>query len=447
MELKGFKRFFANFISMSNSEYVEVEHAEAFDLRTVDSMEVEGEDDTRSSNAVVSDRGWIKSGPHDGPQATVDNELEEPSNCSLIQACALLTTRVATLEEEIRELKRCAALQPSHSATASQQPHDDAMAHRVGTLEGELRDLKTSAASQHSHSAAALQQPQDDAMAHRVGTLEEDLRDLKTSAASQPSHSAAALQQPQDDAMAHRVGTLEQEVIDLKQSAASQPSRSASASQQLLNDAMAHRVGALEADMRDLKNSAATQSSYSASASQQPQDDAMAASCASSSLPHKRKTCQQYRVPAFRPMRVNSGKCQWCQRCWSTAEFKVNFQLDKNAWEQAMSKLFYGFESTEEGLAGGLCDFIESSVGTPYNVQTSLEQLKTLLPEQGEEFANLMADKLWQPDQGDDKCWFLFRGGDKLKRYITFGCVRCQRGVTLWYGSPTFWTDFMRYFP
>ena len=94
---------------MSNSEYVQVEHAEAFDLRTVDSMEVEGEDDTRSSNAVVSDRGWIKSGPHDGPQATVDNELEEPANCSLIQACALLTTRVGTLEEEIRELKRCAA--------------------------------------------------------------------------------------------------------------------------------------------------------------------------------------------------------------------------------------------------------------------------------------------------------------------------------------------------
>ena len=49
LELNGFKRFCANFISMSNSEYVQVEHAEAFDLRTVDSMEVEGEDtsDTR----------------------------------------------------------------------------------------------------------------------------------------------------------------------------------------------------------------------------------------------------------------------------------------------------------------------------------------------------------------------------------------------------------------
>ena len=397
---------------MSNSEFVAVENAESFDNCTVDSMEVEGDDtsERRTSNAVVSDRGWQKLGPHDGPQAAVDNELAEPAKCSLIHECALLTNRVGTLEEEIRELKRCAALQPSHSASASQQP-------------------------------------QDDAMAHRVGTLEEAMRDLKTSAASQPSHSAAALQQPQDDAMAHRVGTLEQEVIDLKQSAASQPSHSASASQQPQNDAMAHRVGTLEAEMRDLKNSAATQPSHSASASQQPEDDAMAASCASASLPHKRKTSQQYRVPPFRPFPVNSGKCQWCQRCWSTAESKVHFQLDRNAWLQAMTKLFDGFETTEEGLAGGLWDFIEGSVGTPYNVETSLVSCKALTPEQGRDFSNLMAEKLWQPDQGDDKCWFLFRGGEKAFRYITFGCVRCQRGTTLYYSSQTFWTDFMRYFP
>ena len=260
-------------------------------------MDVEG--DGPSELRTSNDRGWQKLGPHDGPQAAVDDELPEPAKCSLLHECAVLNSRFGKLEEEITELKRCAALQPSHSASASQQP----------------------------------------------------------------------------------------------------------------------------------------------------QDDAMAASCASSSLPHKRKTCPQYRVPPFRPFPVNSGKCQWCQRCWSTAEFKANFQLDKNAWEQAMSKLFYGFESTEEGLAGGLYDFIESSGGMPYNVQHSLEQLKTLSQEQGVVFSNLLADKLWKPDQGDDKCWFLFRGGNGLKRYITFGCVRCQRGTDLYYVSPTFWTDFMRYFP
>ena len=389
LELKGVKRFFANFIPMSNSEYVDDVHAEAFDLRTEASMDVDGADtsEPRSSNPVVPDNDWILSGPFDGPQATVDNELAEPSNCSLIQACALLSTRVGTLEEDIRELKRCAALQPSHSA------HDDAMAHRMGTLEGAMRDLKASAASQHSDSAAALQPllyAEVVPVAHRVGTLEKDMRDLKTNAASQ---------------------------------------------------CVPHRVGALEAEMRDLKNSAETKSSSSASASQQPQDDA------SSVLPQKRKSCPQYRVPMFKPMRPKDGKCKWCKRWWSKEEFPANYDFDKYTWEQGINKLFSGFEANEAGLAGGKYDFIETSGQLVYNVQQSLESFKTLTEEQGELFSNLMAEQLWQPDQGDDKCWFLFKGGAGQKRYITFGCVRCQRGVDLNYNSSTFWSDFMKFHP
>ena len=51
-----------------------------------------------------------------------------------------------------------------------------------------------------------------------------------------------------------------------------------------------------------------------------------------------------------------------------------------------MTKLFNGFETTEEGLAGGLWDFIEGSVGTPYNVEASLVSCKALTPEQGQDF-------------------------------------------------------------
>ena len=410
-------------------------------------MDGDGPSELRASN----DRGWQKLGPHDGPRAAGFDELPEPAKWFFQHECAVLNSRFGELEEEITELKRFSALQLSHSASASQQPQDVDMAHRVVTLEEAMRDLRINAASQTSHSAAALPQPQDDAMAHRVATLEEAIRDLKTSVASQPSHSAAALQQTQDDAMAHRVGTLEQQVIDLREIAAWKPNHSASASQQPQNDDMAHRVGALEAQMRDLKNTAALQPSHSASASQQPEDDAMAASCASASLPQKRKTCPkyrvQYRVPVVRPSKMNSGQCQWCQRSWSTAEFDANYQMDRNVWEQAMSDYFIDFKATPEHLAGGLWDFNEGSVGTPYHVETSLVVGEALTTEQGRQFARLMAERLWQPDQGDDKCWFLFKGGQKANRYITFGCVRCQRCTDLYYGSPSFWTDFMRFFP
>ena len=210
---------------------------------------------------------------------------------------------------------------------------------------------------------------------------------------------------------------------------------------------LTHRVGTLEEEMKELKSSAASQPSHSASASQQPQDDAMAASSASGSCQNKRKTRQQYRVPKHKPSPMNSGTCQSCHRGWSTAKSKAHFSLDRHAWQQAMNKLFDGFESTKEGLEGGLWDFIEDSVSTPYNVQTSLVSCAILTTEQGEEFSNLMAQKLWQPDVDDDRCWFLYRGGEKASRYITFGCVTCQRGTTLHYRSGTFWTDFRKYFP
>ena len=209
---------------------------------------------------------------------------------------------------------------------------------------------------------------------------------------------------------------------------------------------LTHRVGTLEVEMQELKSSAASQPSHSASASQQPQDDAMAASSASGSCQNKRKTRQQYRVPMHKPWAMNSGTCHSCRRGWSTAESKANFQVDRHAWQQAMNKLFEGFESTKEGLEGGLWDFIEDSVGTPYNVQNSLVSCEILTKEQGEDFSNLMAEKLWQPDVDDDRCWFLYRGGEKASRYITFGCVTCQRGTTLHYRSGTFWTDFRKYF-
>ena len=251
--------------------------------------------------------------------------------------------------------------------------------------------------------------------------------------------------------MAHRVSTLEQQVNDLREIAAWKPNHSASASQQPQNDDMAHRVGALEAQMRDLKNTAALQPSHSASASQQPEDDAMAASCASASLPQKRKICPKYRdqyiVPALRPWKMDSGQCKWCLRSWSSDESKANQSMCRNLWEQAMNEFFIDYKATPANSAGGLWDFNDASVGTPYHVETSLVFWEVLTTEQGRQFGKLMAERFWQPDQANDRCWFLFKGGQKANRYITFGCVRCQRCTDLYYGSPSFWTDFMRFFP
>ena len=177
----------------------------------------------------------------------------------------------------------------------------------------------------------------------------------------------------------------------------------------------------------------------------------MAASCASASLPQKRKICpkdrDQYIVPALRPWKMDSGQCKWCLRSWSSDESNANYSMCRNSWEQAMSEFFIDYKATPANSAGGLWDFNDASVGTPYHVETSLVVGEVLTTEQGRQFGKLMAERLWQPDQANDRCWFLFKGGQKANRYITFGCVRCQRCTDLYYGSPSFWTDFMRFFP
>ena len=321
-----------NLITMSVTDYVAVGASESFDGSSVDfaqdkqdngvAMEVEAGETSETKTTVAGNRDgwWMTRGPHDGPQAIVENELPVPATNSVVDEGDVLASK--THAEHVQSID----------------------------------DLK---------SKLTL-------LTDRVGTLEEELKELKGSAASQPSHGS------------------------------------------------------------------------SASASQ-PQHDAVAASSASASLQKKRNATRQFRVPKFEPYPMNSGECYSCHRAWSSAESTVHFKLDHQVWQQAMNKLFDGFES-RGGLDGGYYDFIEASVNLPYNVQNSLVSCEVLTDEQGAEFASLLATKLWQPDVRDDRCWFLYRGGEKATRYITFGCVHCQRGTTLNYRSETFWTDFRRYF-
>ena len=104
---------------MSNSDFVEVDNSESFDICTVDSMDVEGDgpSELKPSNAVLSDRGWQKLGPHDGPQAAVDDELPEPAKCFLLHECAVLNSRFGNWKRRSQSWR---GLQQCSSATLHQ---------------------------------------------------------------------------------------------------------------------------------------------------------------------------------------------------------------------------------------------------------------------------------------------------------------------------------------
>ena len=209
---------------------------------------------------------------------------------------------------------------------------------------------------------------------------------------------------------------------------------------------LTHRVSTLEEELKKFTSSAASQPSHDSSASaSQPQDDAVAASSACGSLHNKRKTARQFKVPKFDPWPMNSGGCHKCHREWSTAESPAHFMLCLDVWQQAMNKIFQDFTAVG-GLAGGYYDYIEGSVHTPYTSTNSLVACNVITEAQAEDISSMVARMLWQPDVHDKRCWFLFKAGEKNSRYVTFGCIHCQRGTSRIYRSDNFLTDLRNYF-
>ena len=55
--------------------------------------------------------------------------------------------------------------------------------------------------------------------------------------------------------------------------------------------------------------------------------------------------------------------------------------------------------------------------------------------------------RIWKPDvSNDERPMFVYHGGNKYK-YITFGCLRCQRATSLYPSKPNFTKNLKKYFP
>ena len=169
----------------------------------------------------------------------------------------------------------------------------------------------------------------------------------------------------------------------------------------------------------------------------------MAASSASGSLHNKRKPARQIKHPKFNPWQMNSGECNRCHRAWSTVESKAHFMLMPDVWEQAMSKLCQNF--TTDSL---WFDYVEGSVHAPDNVTQSLVASGAVPEADAEDVASAFRRMIWQPDcPRDPRLFFLFKGGQQMSKYITFGCIHCQRATSLYYPSVHFMTHLRIYFP
>ena len=204
------------------------------------------------------------------------------------------------------------------------------------------------------------------------------------------------------------------------------------------------RVNTLEELVNKGTSSAASQPNHGSSASaSQPQEDALAAPSASGSLHNKRKPARQFKAPRFQPWQMDSGECNKCHRSWSTAESPENFMVMTHVWEQAMNKMYEDFS-----MEGEWFEMKEGYVHSVDNLAQSLVACGVITAEEADGVASSLRRMVWQPDcPKDTRPMFLYKGGGKTSKYITFGCVRCQRATSLYYPSAHFMFHLRNHFP
>ena len=169
----------------------------------------------------------------------------------------------------------------------------------------------------------------------------------------------------------------------------------------------------------------------------------MTASSASGSLHTKLIPARRIQIPQLLPWQMNSGECNRCHRERSTVESKAHFMLMPDAWKQAMNKLCHHFTMDSQWF-----DYVEGSVHAPDHVTQSLVASGAVPAAHADDVANALRRKIWQPGcPRDQRPFFLFKGGQNMSKYITFGCVHCQRATTLYSSIVDFMTHLRIYFP
>ena len=206
---------------------------------------------------------------------------------------------------------------------------------------------------------------------------------------------------------------------------------------------LAERVNTLEDLVSKDTTIAASRPIHGSSASaSQPKEDTLAATAATCIWHNKRKSAPEYKAPRFALWQLDSGKCRRCKHYWASDESQDHFMVMSAVWTTAMNKMFVDFRMDTEWF-----DVKEGYAHTESNVSQSLVSSDAIPQDEAECVATSFRRMLWKPDIANDaRPMFLYRGGGK-SRYITSGCILCQRATSLYYPSPSFMADLKICFP
>ena len=218
-----------------------------------------------------------------------------------------------------------------------------------------------------------------------------------------------------------------------------------------LND----RVTSLEEELKKLKKGASSNSSSAADWQPIPVDVewktvAMDWSCQPAK---KKKTVQAsleyYKLPKWQPWLTTAGKCPRCKFAWSNNDPKENgrrnWEVDRPVWETIMHKMYLDW-SPEKMINDEECRVLNSYTHTAANITNSLSNAGLVQQHHYDEVDGRLRTRLFQPDcHNDDRCMWMHFGGNKEK-YLTFGCIHCQRCTSVNYSASDFQRVIQRFF-
>ena len=195
---------------------------------------------------------------------------------------------------------------------------------------------------------------------------------------------------------------------------------------------LAGRVTMLEAQLTEVTTASASQ----------PAVDPGGASSASGTWRKQSRSAAQYRVPQRSPWQMNSGWCNRCGLTWASTDSTEHFTVCRDVWETVMNRIYNKWTEGDDW-----CYMNNSYQDVATHVAQSLSS-SGALPEHDLNNVASRFRRIWKPDINNDaNAFFLYHAGKGMNKYITFGCIRCQRATTLYTFSATFAADLRRYFP
>ena len=226
---------------------------------------------------------------------------------------------------------------------------------------------------------------------------------------------------------------------------------------------MNRRIKALEEEVNTLKKGASSSSSSAAACQPMHVDKdwenwATASASEDWSCESAKKvrmvpaSVDSYTPPTWQPWTVTQGICRRCNKAWSNNDVqkrengRMNESMDRAVWETIMKQMYLDW-SPEKIANGEKLRVLDSYTHAAANITNSLNSAKVVQQSHYDEVEGKLRSKFWKPDcHNDDRCMWMYFGGKKDKKYLTFGCIHCQRCTTVYYSAKDLQQVLQRFF-